>query len=386
MIEFVFRFAITITLMIGIVVVIVAVGLVVQKMTYRKRASRRAQLEERYQQKIDPILLEDLPPDSLDPDSEQFAAAVRALCEPLRNELKATGPFARRYHRSALKNVMLRMSRDLVGETRGRLTLAFGHFGFIDDEIDVLRSARWWVRANACRNLSLMEAFEAGVPLQELLQDEEVDVKTEAAMAMIHIAGVRWLKPILENLTEISLWMSIQLSKAVIAMGSSAVPELVAALTFESRSVRKFCVETLGDIGDISACRALTAFARTADEDLLCASLISLGKLGDNTAQSFLLEHISDPREVVRIHAARGMGSLASPMTASLLKEHLMNDEIHVRLVAGRALTRIQETGRLTLIEAYQESDKIGRKIVMQFLEEIGVSDDELPATSSDAR
>jgi hypothetical protein len=365
-------------------ILVIVVGLVLQKMTFAFRASVKSGYEEYYMRKMDPILLEDLPSDSQVPDSEEFRMAVKNLCESLRLELKSVSLISRKAHRRALRSVMIGMSRELVGETKSRLNIAFRSFGLVEEEIRNLSSTRWWIRADACRNISLMQAFEAAVPLVELLQDEEEDVRTEAAMALIHIAGVWGLEPLLSNVRKVTPWMSIQLSKAVIAMGSAAVPELIAALALRERSVKRFCVEMLGDIGDITACPSLTAFGRSTDEDLLCAALISLGKLADDTAQSFLLEYNSDPRESVRIHAARGMGFLASPMTASVLKEHLLSDKIQVRLAAGKALTRIEDNGRKTLIEAYHETHDVGRRVVLQFLEEIGVTDDELVSTQGE--
>jgi HEAT repeat protein len=373
-----FVFAFFVTLLVGILVIAVAGGLVIQKMTYGPRMARKTKLEEWYGRKMDPILLEDLPEESLNPESEEFSSAIEVLCKPLRKELAHVNWFSRRAHRRALKHVMIEMSRELVGETRARLTLAFRYFGLIDSEIRDLKSDRWWIRANACRNVAQMQALEAGDALVELLDDREEDVRTEAAMALVGIARVRGLERILSNVKGISTWMSIQLSKAVLGMGAAAVPELIGALKTGCPSVRSFCVEMLGEIGDINACTPLISFARTASSNLLCKCLIAIGKLGDDSGRPILLEHLDDTNEEIRIHAANGLGFLAVPDTAAALKDHLIRDKIHVRLAAGRALMRIGERGQTALLEAYQSSDEIGKKVVLQYLEILGISENVL--------
>jgi HEAT repeat protein len=371
-------FALAVTTLIGILVFVVAVGLAVHKVTYGRRATRRTQLDERYQQRLDPILLEDLPADSVDPQSLPFRQTVRRLCEPLRLELDRVNRFSRRAHRAALKRVMLRMSRELVGESLVRLALAFQVFGFVGEEMRGLASRRWWIRANAARNLALMYAEDATGDLVLLLGDKEEDVRAEAAMALVNISGVKMLGPLLTNLHRISAWISIRMSKAVIAMESAGVPALIEALGSDHPSVCSFSIDMLGEIGDIRACQPLIEFARHAQPDLRSRALVAIGTLGDEAGKGILLEHLSHEKESLRVSAAVGLGYLASPETALALKEHLLRDTIQVRLAAGNALKRIEGSGKEILVAAYKEADNIGKRVVLQFLEELGGSEEDL--------
>ena len=378
-----FIIALTVTILIAILVFVVSIGLVLQKVMYEIRSARNVRLNELYQQKLDPILLEDLPPEAVDPDSMVFRQHVKRLCEPLRLELQKISPLARRAHRAALKQVMFGVGRELAGETLARLILAFQILGFVDDELHALGSRRWWVQARACRNLGLMRAGDATADLTIFLKDEQEDVRTEAAMALVSIGGVKALDPLFTNLHRISVWMSIQLSKAVLSMGSRAVPSLVEGLSSESVSVQGFCIEMSGEIGDITACSPLVEFSRSADPMLRSKALLAIGKLGDEQGMETLLEHLSDEQEQVRINAARGLGFLASPETAPFLKEHLLRDSIQVRLTAGKALTRIESVGLTCLREAFRETDAIGKRIVNQFLEELGLPEEDVREHSS---
>ena len=335
------------------------------------RAKRRVRLDELYEQKMDPILLEDLPSDSSDPGSLHFRRSVKNLCEPLRLELEDINAFSRRSHRQALKRVMLGTSRELVGETLARLTQAFQIFGFVDEELRDLGSRRWWVQAKACRNLSLMHAEDATSDLVILLNDDEEDVRTEAAMALVNIAGVKDLDLLFTNLQRVSVWMFIQLSKAILSMGSSAVPALVDSLKSEYESVKGFSVSMLGEIKDIRASAPLIELAAGAEVELKCKALVAIGKLGNEAGKHILFENLACDNEELRVSAARGLGYLASPEAASFLKEHLLQDRLRVRLEAGRSLTKIDTAGRASLQEAFEEADDVGKKIVFHFLEEL---------------
>jgi HEAT repeat protein len=372
------KFALIVTAMVGVLVFVLAMGLIAQKVAYEMRSARNARLDEYYRQKIDPILLEDLPPESMTPDSLPFRQYVKRLCEPLIAELESKGKLSRRAHRAALKRVMLVISRDLVGESRARLSLAFLTFGFAQEELRDLGSHRWWVRAKACRNLALMRAEDATADLVILLADDEEDVRIEAAMALVTIAGINALRDLLTKLPKISVWMSIQLSKVILSMGSAAVPDLVEALTSDLPTIVGFSIEMLGKIEDPTACGPLVEFARTTDtNELRCKALRAIGILGDEAGEEVLLEYLADDDQAVRISAAEGLGSLTSPETIPLLKHHLLHDsKKRVRLAAGRALTRINGAGKDFFIGVYGEADTVTKMIVLESLEELGVPEE----------
>ncbi len=364
--------------MIGILVFVVAIGLVIQKFAYGGRAKRRGRLDELYQQKLDPILLEDLPPESQDARSMLFRQAVKRLCEPLVREIRRVNLFSRRAHRKSLKRVMLRMSRELVGETLARLTLAFQVFGFVEEEMRDLASRRWWIRAKAARNIALMRAEDATADLVFLLSDDEEDVRVEAALALVSISGVNALDSLLTNLRQISGWVSIRLSNVIIGMGSAGVPALVEGLSSDHPGVKGFCIDMLGEIGDIAACAPLIEFVRHAEPEFRAKALVTIGLLGDVSGKEILLEYLESDDETLRVSAAIGLGHLGSPETAPALKDHLLHDTIHVRLAAGNALKRIEGMGKELLLEAHREADTIGKRVVLQFLEELGVPQGDL--------
>jgi hypothetical protein len=374
----VLTFALLVTGMIGLVVVVVGAGLIAQKIAYRVHVARDVKLEEIYRQKLDPILLADLHLEGLDPDSSDFYHIIEEACNPLLADLKAMRYFRRRMHRAALKRVMLEMSRLLAGETRVRLTHVFELTGFVREELDDLGSRKWWKRAEACRNLALMQARTATERLVGLLNDREEDVRTEAAMALVAITGVNGLRLLLANLRHLSAWTSIQLSNVVLPMASAAVPDLIDGLKSKWPGIQGFCVDMLGEIGDVAACDPLIEFASKAEPGLRSRAFLVLGKLGNEKAKNILIAGLQDGDERSRVHAARALGYLASPDTAPVLRDHLECDTVAVRRATGKSLAMIQDAGRKMLIRAYHTADTIGKRIILQSLEELGVPEKKL--------
>ncbi len=366
-------FALTVTALIGGLVIVVGIGLVLRKASFILRTRQEATLDDLYLQKLSPLLLEELASGNSDPESLRYRQECQTIFDPLRREVAALGYFRKVDHRAALKRVALRMSSDLVGETRMRLTQGFKILGFVADELKDLGSRHWWVRARACRNLALMRAEEATADFVILLNDDEEDVRTEAAMALVTISGISALRPLFANLRKISLWMSIQLSRVVLAMGSRAVPDLVEGLKSEQETVMSFCAEMLGFIGDIAACEPLVEAAKTRDVRLRSRALLAIGKLGDERGKEALFNALSDENEQCRESAALGLGMLGSPEAVVPLKEHLLHDTVAVRLASGKSLARLEDWGRDVLVSAFREADSIGKRIIEQFLEELGI-------------
>ncbi len=371
-------FALVVTAIVGLLVVLVAAGLVVQKITYRARMVQSAGLEALYTQKIGPILLEDLKPGKGTSDSILTQQIMEEACRPLCDELASLWYVPRRAHRAALKKVLLGMSRELVGETRARLTHVFDIVGFVQEEVQELHSRKWWRRAKACQHLALMQATDATAQLVTLLNDTEEDVRTEAALALVAITGVNALRLLLTNLQSMSVWMFIQLSRVVLPMASVAVPDLIAGLKSGRPSIQRFCVDMLGEIGDIAACDPLVEFISTAEPGVRSRAYLVLGRLGDEKGKRVLLDGLQDEEEQSRVAAAQGLGYLASPETAPFLKDHLLHDTIAVRLASGKSLTMIEGKGREMLLHAYRKSDSIGKRVILQFLEELGISEKKL--------
>ncbi len=358
--EVVLLFVFIVTLAVIFVGAIVGLALVIRKASKRHRDIHQSELHEIFAKKLYDVLHA----------AGRRKGEQRNLVNDLKEHLAHSGTFSRTLRRETLRGVMIDAARDLVGESRVVLNQTFAQLGFVDQELRDLRSKRWWVRAKACRAMSLMKSRTALEPLVTLLDDEEEDVRVEAAMALVTIAGTDALGPLLHHLKMISVWMSLHLSQAIIKLGSSAVDDLIKGLNVDPPSVRGFCVQMLGAIGDVRAIAPLIAFARDAEVPLRRQAITALAMLGDESSMSFLMECCSHESEDVRRSAAAALGRIDAPMAVPFLRDLLVGDTVDVRLAAGESLARLGRPGMDALREVIGTADELARSIARQFRNE----------------
>ena len=86
--------------------------------------------------------------------------------------------------RVIVEGLLLQWGRSVKGEAHDRLCVAFREAGFTDDELERLKSRRWWIRASAARKLGLMRCEKAAPDLVISLEDASLDVRLAAAWAL----------------------------------------------------------------------------------------------------------------------------------------------------------------------------------------------------------
>ena len=358
--DVVLLFVFIVTLAVIFVGAIVGLALVIRKASKRHREFQQSELHEFFAKKLYDVLHA----------AGRKRGEQRILVKDLKEHLEHAGPFSRRLQRETLRGVMIDAARDLVGDSRVVLNQMFAQLGFVDEELRDLRSKHWWVRAKACRATSLMESRAALDPLVALLEDNEEDVRVEAAMALVTIAGTDALGPLLHHLRMISVWMSLHLSQAILKLGSSAVDDLMKGLNVDPPSVRSFCVQMLGALGDVRAIAPLIEFARDAEVPLRCQTITALSVLGDESSMSFLMECCSHESEDVRRSAAAALGRIDAPMAVPFLRDLLVRDSVDVKLAAGESLARLGRPGMEALREVIGSADELARSIARQFRNE----------------
>jgi HEAT repeat protein len=326
------------------------------------------------QELLNSFLLEELPVSSANEFSDQYKRHLDIHFRLFKIRYERPLIFEQRIRHKALKYVMLEMSLILVGETRHRLSYAFEKLGFIKEELHDLKHKNWWIRANACRNLSLMQARNAAGNLVPLLDDTSDDVRIEAAQAMLDIVGVDALSPILMTFKDVTPWMQIRLSRSILPMSAKAVPHLILGLKSEYAHVQKFCIEILGIIGDVSAAPIILEYIGYAIPEVQEISLIVLGKLGDEQSVPVILKYLRSENIQLQKAAAKAAGYLATPASIKPLNNLLLYGQIELRFAAAEALSKIGDDGMQCLVTAAESQDHELRNIASQYLHESGYS------------
>ncbi len=284
-----------------------------------------------------------------------------------------TLPFPSEAKKRTLRATMLVVAKNVVGETRERLTYAFNKLGFVDEEIKNLQNKRWWIRAHSCRNLSLMQSKKAVAHIVQLLDDENDNVKTEAVQTLIDIVGVDALSAVLLNLKKTTLWIKIHLARSISAMGSSAAPHLIKGLQSDVAEIKIFCLEMLGTLADISAVSTIKEYIGYNFIEVQAASLIALGKIGDHEAVPIIVQFLQSKNKTVRTAAIQSAGFLASPQTIALLYNILLEQSLDEKILAAEALSKMGEFGIMALHNARAVENSETKTAALQYLHERGI-------------
>lgn len=365
------EFIIVVALAIGATffVVAMAVGLLINKVVEGRRSKKKVQLYDFYSGLFADILLQPAPEGASE-------AALPMYYESLLGEIKSglawSTPARKRLHRGVIRTVLLDFSKDLTGESMSRLQYFFASLDFVRDELDQLKSKKWWHRAHAARDLGLLGAPGAAEALMTLLDDEHAEVRIQAMQSLVKIVGVESLRPILQKARGISRWASLELSLIVKNFEERAYPYLVEALSYSDRSVVLFAIEMLSLIGFVTAVEPLMQVAETYPNTQVRAKAIeALGRLGDQRAEQLLVRLLRNPYPSLRASATRALERIGSPTAVPLLSERLMTGTVHERLSAARALAKSGEAGMERLRGAASDQDPTLRAVALHVLEEV---------------
>lgn len=350
-----------------------SIGLIVSKVRSATIETKKTKRDIATHAALNQYLFTEMPGKDASGHVESISKRLEELLNNLSFELDIKKNSYNNTRRHSLKRVMLKLTTEVTGETRFRLTLAFEYFDFVAEENKAMQDSRWWLRAKGCKNAGLMRNESCLPFLERCLDDDNDDVRIEAAQSMLDIGGVQTLSPILMRLKDMSPWMQVRLSKSIFGFGEHAVVHLVEAMRSPYPKVQGFCVEILGMLGDVKAVPTLLEYIEYAVPYVKHKSLIALGKIGDTRSIPIIQKFLHSPDEQLRIDASKAAGSLSSPLLAYDLHWMLVKDTMNVKLAAGEALARSGELGVKSLQYAINLEDENVRMVALQFLHEAGV-------------
>lgn len=368
------EFIIIVSLAVGaaIFVVIVATTLVIHKWVSTRIQRKLDRLHEHYAQVVSEIILKPLPP--LPPGAKTSAIfkQYEELITPIKDTLAAYPSRRRRLHRKAIREVMVHVAHDVVGEPFDRLLYFFYSLNFVEDEIALMKSRQWWIRALAARELGLLRARKSITALTAALEDPHPDVRTQAMQSLVAIAGVEALPNILRLTRNMSRWVAIELSVIVKRFGSAAAPALLGALDHDDVSVVMFCLEMLGEIGFVDAVTKVRQVAERHQELRVRAKAIdTLGRLGDVRVEDTLLQYAGSPIDMLRISALRALARIGIPSAIPVLLKRIHQGPLEEKLEAARALAHSGALGIEHLRALRTTDDPQVRAVAEQVIEEV---------------
>jgi HEAT repeat protein len=181
--------------------------------------------------------------------------------------------------------------------------------------IAALQSSDLRLVAQAAKSLGTLQAAEAVPTLRALLMAEEPTVPSALAEALAAIATPEAMVALMDALGEEATASSRHAAMGSLeAMGSLAVPSLMAAASSRDPSTQRDAVELLGWIGDPAAQGRLLTALESEHEEVRAQAAWALGELGDPAASRALAAVVSeDPSSDVRLQAQHALAHLAGP-------------------------------------------------------------------------
>ncbi|MDJ0581622.1 HEAT repeat domain-containing protein [Crocosphaera sp.] len=121
----------------------------------------------------------------------------------------------------------------------------------------------------------------------------------------------------------------------------TAVNSLIEALSDSDSDVKKNAAEALGKIGSEAVVNALIEALSDSDSDVRSNAAEALGKIGSETAVNALIEALSDSDSDARSNAAKALGKIGSETAVKPLIEALSDSDSDVKENAVKALENI---------------------------------------------
>ena len=354
--------------------IVTSIAMVVRKALELGRSRAHARLYQIYSSQVAEFLLIELPALENQPRASDAFRQYESLLSPVKQRLEQMNPSRRRFHRSVLRSVLIDMTQDLTGESAGRLVYFFYSLGFVEEEIQLLQSGRWWIRAQAARHAGLMRARKSITALTAALEDNHPDVRHQAMQALIVLVGVDALSTILRLSRNISQWTAIELSVIVAGFKEEAVPHLIGALESRDQSVVLFAIEMLAEVGFVTAVDPLMNLIRTSrDVKIQACAASALGRLGDERAKTLLTGLLSNRWAPIRLKSLEALGKTGGPDVVKLLTPYLETADAQEKLTAARALATTGVKGLKVLQEYEKQHMDEKADLVRQVLEEFGL-------------
>lgn len=146
------------------------------------------------------------------------------------------------------------------------------------------------IRAAAARALGELKAISALPQLAQLLNnDDRVDVRATAALAIGALEDTRGVQPLVAALVDEHDTVRIQVANSLAKLGDdNAAPALLKALDDRSKVVRSAAARALGSIGNVNVLPSLSDIAEKDRLMVRIAAVDAIAQIGGELAIDLL--------------------------------------------------------------------------------------------------
>lgn len=296
----------------------------------------------------------------------------RALLDPVLHQLRTLRDF------EALEAVLEEQARSAAERPQWLLD-TYDRLGLVDSYVVRLReSGSWRERAFAAELLGRVGNAKAVPALLEAVQStrtEDSDVREISLRALARIADPRAVGPLVEALKEAEVWLTPRIADILARHGPVVIDPMVEFLEEGSQHpARAWAANILGEVGAARVFPTLVRSLDDLDDEVRAKSASALGRLGDQRAVTYLLDHLlTDPAPFVRARIATALGRFQEPEVIDALVRALGDPAWWVRMRSVEALEHIGATAEGPLMLALDDADPEIRIRAAVALERLGV-------------
>lgn len=275
----------------------------------------------------------------------------------------------------ALK-LLVEISEELGTHENPRLHAVFAAFPFVAQELAGLKSRNREVRLRSAQMLGYL-GDEAAVPgLLEVLQDDSLAVRLEAARSLARLEREETFEPVVRALDVPGEMPQRRVAEALVEFGPVAKRPLLALLQEKSlpESALNILVRVSGMLKLSEAAPRLIELLQHSASDVRLNGVRALVALGDRSVIPSLVRLAADPAWEVRNGVMHALGDFRAADQVPLLAERLADRAWWVRLSAAQALYQIGGQGLEALeAAAAYHADRFAHDISRQVLQEHGI-------------
>lgn len=210
------------------------------------------------------------------------------------------------------------------------------------------------IRINAALALGKLKRARAVAPLIDALHDGDEDVRWAAAWALGEI-GKPAARPLIHALRDEDGDVRWKAAWALEKIGKVVVDSLIEAIRTESGEAKAKVALVLGTIGDVRAVRPLVRALKDQDDNVRWAAAWALEKLGP-MAVKYLINTLSAEDREARKDAAIALGIIRDESAIDPLLAAMRDEDKEVRREAAAALIALNNRKAIAGLESYLKS------------------------------
>lgn len=257
-----------------------------------------------------------------------------------------------RKERRYFRDVLMAECAKQGGRSKDKIRDLYKQFGFLDDDINQLRSRIWWKKIEAMERIGDLRLIEVEDNILPMLLAKRSEVKFSALRALASIGSQKLAEMLPKIFADNSRWAYRYLVNKLYIV--EIPPDNLKPLASSpDRDLRKATAILLGKKGNEKAIPMLRNLADDGVKDVRREAIHSLGEIGSTKAISILSNRIDDDEPQVRAEIARALGKLKDLNSLSLIDQLADDIDFEVRFQAFFALERFGQPGE-DIIRTYQ--------------------------------